>query len=66
MSETFPVATLRAFSNGVFTAAGLAPEDAATVTDCLIHADLRGKEVKLGATPDKVHVFRNGRSLLYR
>ena len=42
MSETFPVATLRAFSNGVFTAAGLAPEDAATVTDCLIHADLRG------------------------
>ena len=31
-----------------------------------IHADLRGKEVKLGATPDKVHVFRNGRSLLYR
>ncbi|MCF3933781.1 Ldh family oxidoreductase [Acuticoccus sp. M5D2P5] len=42
MSETFPVETLRAFSNGVFTAAGLSTEDAATVTDCLIHADLRG------------------------
>ncbi|MCR9110103.1 sn-glycerol-3-phosphate ABC transporter ATP-binding protein UgpC [Marivita sp. XM-24bin2] len=31
-----------------------------------IHADLRGKSVKLGATPDKVHVFHNGTSLLYR
>jgi len=31
-----------------------------------IHADLRGKNVKLGATPDKVHVFHNGTSLLYR
>ncbi|MFZ5961430.1 ABC transporter ATP-binding protein [Thalassococcus sp. BH17M4-6] len=31
-----------------------------------IHADLRGKEVKLGAVPEKVHIFRNGTSLLYR
>lgn len=31
-----------------------------------IHADLRGKSVKLGASPDKVHVFHNGVSLLYR
>jgi alpha-glucoside transport system ATP-binding protein len=31
-----------------------------------IHADLRGKTVRLGATPDKVHVFHNGTSLLYR
>jgi alpha-glucoside transport system ATP-binding protein len=31
-----------------------------------IHADLRGKPVKLGASPDKVHVFHNGTSLLYR
>ncbi|MFP7672990.1 ABC transporter ATP-binding protein [Marivita sp. S0852] len=31
-----------------------------------IHADLRGKPVKLGAAPDKVHVFHNGTSLLYR
>ncbi|WP_299789821.1 sn-glycerol-3-phosphate ABC transporter ATP-binding protein UgpC [uncultured Marivita sp.] len=31
-----------------------------------IHAELRGKSVKLGATPDKVHVFHNGTSLLYR
>lgn len=31
-----------------------------------IHADLRGKFVRLGASPDKVHVFHNGVSLLYR
>ena len=31
-----------------------------------IHADLRGKSVRLGASPDKVHVFHNGMSLLYR
>ena len=31
-----------------------------------IHADLRGKTVRLGATPDKVHVFLDGTSLLYR
>ncbi|MCR9157627.1 MAG: sn-glycerol-3-phosphate ABC transporter ATP-binding protein UgpC [Rhodobacteraceae bacterium] len=31
-----------------------------------IHAGLRGKSVKLSASPDKVHVFHNGVSLLYR
>src|SRR6056297_2892688 len=31
-----------------------------------IHADLRGKPVKLRASPDKVHVFHNGTSLLDR
>ena len=31
-----------------------------------IHADLKRKEVKLGADPKKVHLFANGRSLLYR
>ncbi len=31
-----------------------------------IHASLRGNVVKLGASPDKVHVFHNGTSLLYR
>jgi alpha-glucoside transport system ATP-binding protein len=31
-----------------------------------IHADLRGKSVRLGASLDKVHVFHNGVSLLYR
>ncbi len=31
-----------------------------------IHAELRGKTVKLGASPDKVHIFHNGTSLLYR
>ncbi|GGB99248.1 sugar ABC transporter ATP-binding protein [Marivita lacus] len=31
-----------------------------------IHAGLRGKPVKLGASPDKVHVFHDGVSLLYR
>jgi alpha-glucoside transport system ATP-binding protein len=31
-----------------------------------IHADLRRKTVKLSADPKKVHVFANGKSLLYR
>ncbi|WP_102108898.1 ABC transporter ATP-binding protein [Oceaniglobus roseus] len=31
-----------------------------------IHKGLRGREVALGASPDKVHVFLNGESLLYR
>ncbi|MCL3883402.1 sn-glycerol-3-phosphate ABC transporter ATP-binding protein UgpC [Marivita sp. GX14005] len=31
-----------------------------------IHADLRRKPVKLGARPEKVHLFHEGRSLLYR
>jgi len=28
--------------------------------------DLRGKQIQLSATPDKVHIFAEGRSLLYR
>ncbi len=31
-----------------------------------IHSDLRGTSVKLGAKPEKVHVFKDGESLLYR
>ncbi|MBD3678060.1 MAG: sn-glycerol-3-phosphate ABC transporter ATP-binding protein UgpC [Rhodobacteraceae bacterium] len=31
-----------------------------------IHAELRGSEVKLTADPSKVHIFHNGKSLLYR
>ena len=31
-----------------------------------IHADLRGKTVRLTADPSKVHVFKDGVSLLYR
>ena len=31
-----------------------------------IHADLRGRSVRMTAAPEKVHVFANGRSLLYR
>jgi alpha-glucoside transport system ATP-binding protein len=31
-----------------------------------IHADLRGREVMLGADPANVHVFMDGKSLLYR
>ncbi|MHA6323850.1 ABC transporter ATP-binding protein [Roseivivax sp. CAU 1753] len=31
-----------------------------------IHADLRGNTVKLGAAPEKVHLFHDGTSLLYR
>lgn len=42
MTDTFSVDQLRAFSNSVFEASGLTSHDAATVTDVLIHADLRG------------------------
>ncbi len=31
-----------------------------------IHRDLRHKSVKLSAVPEKVHLFANGKSLLYR
>ena len=31
-----------------------------------IHADLRGQSVKMTAVPEKVHVFHDGKSLLYR
>jgi alpha-glucoside transport system ATP-binding protein len=31
-----------------------------------IHADMRHKTVRLTADPKKVHVFADGRSLLYR
>ena len=31
-----------------------------------IHKELRGKTVRMTADPDKVHMFHEGRSLLYR
>ena len=31
-----------------------------------IHADLRGKSVRMAAKPEKVQIFHNGRSLYYR
>jgi alpha-glucoside transport system ATP-binding protein len=31
-----------------------------------IHADVRGQPIRLSADPSKVHIFRNGVSLLYR
>ena len=31
-----------------------------------IHADLRGKSVRMAASPDKVQIFHNGQSLYYR
>lgn len=31
-----------------------------------IHRDMRGREVSLSAEPEKVHLFHEGRSLLYR
>ena len=42
MTDAYPIDTVRTFSNGVFVAAGLSPADAETVTDVLVHADLRG------------------------
>jgi LDH2 family malate/lactate/ureidoglycolate dehydrogenase len=37
-----PLARLRAFSNGIFQAVGLSKADATSVTEAMIHADLRG------------------------
>jgi alpha-glucoside transport system ATP-binding protein len=31
-----------------------------------IHADVRGRTIRLKADPSKVHIFRDGVSLLYR
>jgi alpha-glucoside transport system ATP-binding protein len=31
-----------------------------------IHADVRGQTIRLAADPAKVHIFRNGVSLLHR
>jgi len=31
-----------------------------------IHTDVRGKEMKMTADPAKVHLFADGKSLLYR
>ncbi len=31
-----------------------------------IHADLRGKSVRMAAAPEKVQIFHNGQSLYYR
>jgi len=31
-----------------------------------IHSDMRGKAVSLKADPDRLHLFHQGRSLLYR
>lgn len=42
MSMIFPVSRMRGFSNAVFEACGVDAADAAIITECLIHADLRG------------------------
>lgn len=42
MTQVFSPEAIGKFSRDVFEASGLSPEDAATVTDVLIHADLRG------------------------
>jgi alpha-glucoside transport system ATP-binding protein len=45
-----------------------APEGGEAVIGKLpgIHRDMRGREVSLTAAPEKVHLFHDGRSLLYR
>lgn len=53
----YPVAQLRDFSISLFEAAGLTPDDAATLTDCLIHADLRG-HASHGLTRIPIYVER--------
>ncbi len=51
--------------------AGTSPGEGATPGQVVaklpgVHRDLRGQTVRLGAAPDKVHLFKNGISLRYR
>ncbi|NSX55474.1 ABC transporter ATP-binding protein [Parasulfitobacter algicola] len=44
-----------------------APEHDSVIAKLLgIHAGIRGKTLKMTANPDKIHLFANGQSLLYR
>ncbi|CAM4093570.1 ABC transporter ATP-binding protein [Palleronia rufa] len=67
ITEALGEVTLLYFETGDASMEDLEKGDAAVIAKLQgVHQDLRGREVKLGADPDKVHVFHEGRSLLYR
>jgi len=67
ITEALGEVTLLYFETGDATIEDMEKGDAAVIAKLQgVHQDLRGREVKLGADPSKVHLFRNGQSLLYR
>ncbi len=67
ITEALGEVTLLYFETGQASMEDMEKGDAAVIAKLQgIHKDLRGKRVKLGADPSRVHVFRDGMSLLYR
>ncbi len=67
ITEALGEVTLLYFETGDASLEDMEKGDAAVIAKLQgIHKDLRGKRVKLGADPSRVHVFHDGRSLLYR
>ena len=65
--EALGEVTLLYFETGDADMEDLEKGDAAVIAKLAgVHKDLRGNEVRLGADPSKVHVFKEGISLLYR
>ncbi|WOI57252.1 sn-glycerol-3-phosphate ABC transporter ATP-binding protein UgpC [Palleronia sp. LCG004] len=67
ITEALGEVTLLYFETGNASIEDLEKGDAAVIAKLQgIHNDLRGRTVKLGAKPDRVHIFKDGQSLLYR
>ncbi|SEM83125.1 ABC transporter ATP-binding protein [Palleronia pelagia] len=67
ITEALGEVTLLYFETGNADMEALEKGDAAVIAKLQgIHKGLRGNTVKLGADPSKVHVFKDGVSLLYR
>ena len=67
ITEALGEVTLLYFETGEASMEDIEKGDAAVIAKLQgVHQNLRGNEVKLGADPSKVHIFRDGRSLLYR
>ncbi len=67
ITEALGEVTLLYFETGAAAMEDLEKGDAAVIAKLQgVHAELRGRTVKLGADPSRVHVFKDGKSLLYR
>ncbi len=67
ITEALGEVTLLYFETGEASMEDMEKGNAAVIAKLQgVHQDLRGRDVKLGAEPEKVHLFRDGRSLLYR
>ena len=67
ITEALGEVTLLYFETGNAELEDMEKGDAAVIAKLQgIHKGLRGRVVKLGADPSKVHVFMDGKSLLYR